>query len=125
MAGVNDLVRPGYDADAVTAGLDAMLAAFTNAGATTVTFTFPDIARIAPLVRRLRPRVLELDDRIRTLAERHGAVLVDTFHHPVTTDPRLWSADRIHATPLGHARIAAAELAWGPPEASSGMRHRV
>ncbi|WP_116245430.1 SGNH/GDSL hydrolase family protein [Nocardiopsis sp. FIRDI 009] len=108
MAGMNDLVRPGYDADAVSADLDAMLAAFTASGATTVTFTFPDIARIAPLARRLRPRVLDLNDRIRVMARRHGAVLVDTFPHPVTTDPRLWSADRLHAAPLGHARIAAA-----------------
>ncbi|WP_017601671.1 MULTISPECIES: SGNH/GDSL hydrolase family protein [Nocardiopsis] len=108
MAGMNDLVRPGYDADTVAADLEAMLAAFTASGATTVTFTFPDIARIAPLAGRLRPRVLDLNDRIRAMARRHGAVLVDTFPYPVTTDPRLWSADRIHATPLGHARIAAA-----------------
>ncbi|MEV0699608.1 SGNH/GDSL hydrolase family protein [Saccharopolyspora sp. NPDC050389] len=108
MAGMNDLVRPGCDAAAVAAELDAMLAAFTATGATVVTFTFPDIARIAPLVRHLRPRVLDFNDRIRAMARRQGALLVDTFPHPVTTDPRLWSTDRIHATPLGHARIAAA-----------------
>ncbi|MDT0305170.1 SGNH/GDSL hydrolase family protein [Streptomonospora wellingtoniae] len=108
MAGMNDLVRPGYDAAATAAELDAMLAAFTDSGATAVAFTFPDIGRIAPLVRHLRPRVLDLNDRLRAIADRRGAVLVDTFSHPVTTDPRLWSADRIHATPLGHARIAAA-----------------
>jgi hypothetical protein len=85
-----------------------MLKAFTASGATVVTFTFPDVAKIAPLARHLRPRVLEFNERIRVMAERHGTTLVDTFHHPVTTDPRLWSDDRIHATPLGHARIAAA-----------------
>jgi hypothetical protein len=52
--------------------------------------------------------VLDFNERIRTAAHRHGALLVDTFPYPVTTDPRLWSADRVHATPLGHARIAAA-----------------
>lgn len=108
MAGMNDIVRPRYDADAVAAELDAMLAAFTASGATVAVFTFPDIARIAPLVGRLRPRVLDMNDRIRAMGRRHGAVLVDTFPYEVTTDPRLWSADRIHATPLGHARIAAA-----------------
>lgn len=108
MAGMNDLVRPGFEARTVAAELEAMLAAFTASGARVVTFTFPDIARIAPLVRHLRPRVLDFNDRIRAMAGKHGALVVDTFPYPITTDPRLWSADRIHATPLGHARIAAA-----------------
>lgn len=108
MAGMNDLVRPGFDAPAVAADLEAMLAAFAGSGARVVTFTFPDVARIAPLVRHLRPRVLDFNERIRAAAHRHGVLLVDTFPHPVSTDPRLWSSDRIHAAPLGHARIAAA-----------------
>jgi lysophospholipase L1-like esterase len=108
MTGMNDLVRPGFNPTTVAADLDAILKAFTASGATIVTFTFPDVAKIAPLVRHLRPRVLDFNDRIRAMARGHGAVLVDPFPHPVTTDPRLWSTDRIHATPLGHARIAAA-----------------
>ncbi|MBB4932357.1 lysophospholipase L1-like esterase [Lipingzhangella halophila] len=108
MAGMNDLVRPRFDAAAVTAHLEATYAALADSGAQVVTFTFPDITRIAPLVRWLGPRVLDLNERIRSAGARHGAVVVDTFHHEVTVDPRLWSADRIHATSLGHARIAAA-----------------
>jgi lysophospholipase L1-like esterase len=108
MSGMNDLVRPGFDADTVEADLDAMVKDFTASGATVVTFTFPDVAKIAPLVRHLRPKVVDFNARIRAMADRHGAIVVDTFPYPITTDPRLWSADRIHATPLGHARIAAA-----------------
>jgi lysophospholipase L1-like esterase len=108
MAGMNDLVRPGFNPDAVAADLDAMLEAFTASGATVVTFTFPDVAKIAPLVRHLRPKVVGFNERIRVMAQRYGAIVVDTFPYPITTDPRLWSTDRIHATPLGHARIAAA-----------------
>jgi lysophospholipase L1-like esterase len=108
MAGMNDLVRPGFDAPVVATELETMLAAFAASGARVVTFTFPDVAQIVPLARHLRPRVLDFNERIRTAAHRHGALLVDTFPYPVTTDPRLWSADRVHATPLGHARIAAA-----------------
>ncbi|WP_214105416.1 SGNH/GDSL hydrolase family protein [Acrocarpospora catenulata] len=106
-AGMNDLPRSGFSAAAVAAEVEAMLAAFTAAGARVVTFTYPDVARIAPLVRHLRPRVLDLNERIRAAAERHGVVLVDTFPYEVCTDPRLWSPDRLHANPLGHARIAA------------------
>ncbi|MBO2455454.1 SGNH/GDSL hydrolase family protein [Actinomadura barringtoniae] len=125
MSGMNDLVRPGFDVDAVCADLDTMLRVFTASGATVVTFTFPDVAKIAPLVRHLRPKVLDLNDRIRAMAGRYGAIVVDTFEYPITTDPRLWSTDRIHASPLGHARIAAAtahalklpgsDLSWTEP----------
>lgn len=108
MAGLNDVFRRSFDPDAVGADLAAMIGAFTATGATVVTFTFPDIAEIAPLVRRLRPRVVELNARIRAIAGQHGAVLVDAFEYAFTTDPRMWSLDRIHASAQGHARIAAA-----------------
>jgi hypothetical protein len=68
--------------------------------------TFPDIAKISPAARRLAPRVLELNGCIKAVAASHDVVLFETFAFPVTADPRLWSADRIHASPEGHARIA-------------------
>ncbi|MCD0449215.1 SGNH/GDSL hydrolase family protein [Actinocorallia sp. API 0066] len=108
MAGMNDVVRPGVVVGAVAAELEAMYAAFAGTGATVLTFTFPDVARIAPLVRHLRPRVVEFNALIREAAARHGVLVVDTFHHEISVDRRLWSTDRIHATPLGHARMAAA-----------------
>lgn len=39
---------------------------------------------------------------------RHGVAVADIEVHPAATDPRLWSTDRLHTSPLGHARIAAA-----------------
>ncbi|MFC4529182.1 SGNH/GDSL hydrolase family protein [Sphaerisporangium dianthi] len=108
MAGMNDLVQPGFDAAAVTADLEAMLAAFSASGARVVTFTFPDVGRVIPLARRLRPRVMDFNERIRAAARRHDAVLVETFEHEVTCDPRLYGADRLHLGPDGHARLAAA-----------------
>ncbi|MEU1180191.1 SGNH/GDSL hydrolase family protein [Streptomyces sp. NPDC005820] len=108
VAGVNDVLRPGFDADEVAGHLDAMFAALTAQGATVATLTFPDVARMTPLARPLGPRVLALNERIREAAGRHGVVVAETAAHPVVTDPRLWSPDRLHAGPLGHARIAAA-----------------
>ncbi len=137
IAGMNDLMRPGFDAGAVVAELDAMFAAFTATGARVLTFTFPDIGRIAPLARGLRPRVLDLNARIRAAADHRGVVVVDFFPHRVTTDPRMWSADRLHASPLGHAGIAAAAAhalalpgsddGWAeplPPLPVAGIRQR-
>ncbi|MBO8193652.1 SGNH/GDSL hydrolase family protein [Streptomyces oryzae] len=106
VAGMNDLIRPGFDADEVAGHLEAMFAALTAAGARVATLTFPDVSRITPLARPLAPRVTVLNARIRAAAGRHGVLVAETHGHPVVTDPRLWSADRLHASPLGHQRIA-------------------
>lgn len=107
VAGMNDLIRPRFDAAAVAGHLEEMFAALTSAGAHVATLTFPNIARIMPIARPLLPRVLELNARIRAAATRHGVTVMDSFPHPITTDPRIWSRDRLHANSLGHARIAA------------------
>lgn len=107
VAGVGDLVRPGYDAARTARAVEEMFAELTSAGARVVTVTFPDIGRIAPLARRAQPRVMELNARIRAAADRHGVVVLDLFPQRITADPRLWSRDRTHASPVGHARIAA------------------
>jgi uncharacterized protein (DUF952 family)/lysophospholipase L1-like esterase len=108
MGGLNDLLRPSFDADVAVGHLDAMLAALREAGATVLTNTFPALEEIAPVLRRLVPRVQALNDGIREVAARHGALLVDFAARGVGTDPRIWSPDRIHANPLGHSVIAAA-----------------
>lgn len=108
VAGVNDLLRPRFDADEVAAHLEAMFAALTAAGAHVATITIPDPARISPLARPLVPRVTALNQRIRRAARRHGVTVAETALHPVAGDSRLWSSDRLHANSLGHERIAAA-----------------
>jgi hypothetical protein len=83
-----------------------MFAALTAQGAVVATVTFPDIARITPLARPFSTRVTALNLRIRDSAASHGVVVAETARHAVVTDPRLWSPDRLHASPLGHQRIA-------------------
>lgn len=108
VAGVNDLLRPRFDVVEVAGQLEEMFAALTAAGAQVATLTVPDVGKIAPLARPVRSRVSELNAHIRAAAARHGVAVADIAHHPVSTDPRLWSVDRLHAGPLGHARIAEA-----------------
>jgi lysophospholipase L1-like esterase len=108
VAGVNDVLRPSCDLDEVVGHVEAMFAALTAQGATVATLMFPDVGRITPLSRPIGHRVLALNARIREAADRHGVVVAETAAHAAATDPRLWSADRLHAGPLGHARIAAA-----------------
>lgn len=106
VAGLNDVLRPKCDIDAVAGHLEAMFASLTKAGATVGTVTFPNVAKIAPLARPLLPRVVTLNARIRAAAARHGVRVVEAFEADVTTDARIWSEDRIHASPTGHQRIA-------------------
>ncbi|MDI3402410.1 SGNH/GDSL hydrolase family protein [Streptomyces cavernicola] len=108
MAGVNDVLRPKFDVDEVAGHLEAMFAALTAQGARVATVTFPDPARLTPLARPLSPRVAALNDRVRRAALRHGVAVAEADRHPVVSDPRLWSPDRLHAAPIGHQRIAAA-----------------
>ncbi|MFE7173701.1 SGNH/GDSL hydrolase family protein [Streptomyces sp. NPDC057616] len=108
VAGINDVLRPRFDPDEVAGHLEAAFAALTGQGARVATLTFPDIGRIAPLARPLAPRVVALNARIREAARRHDVVVADSAPHAAVTDPRFWSADRLHASPAGHARIAAA-----------------
>lgn len=136
VAGVNDLLRPRFDAAEVAGQLEEMFAALTATGAHVVTLTFPDVAKIAPLARPVRSRVFDLNSRIRAAASRHGVTVAETAGPAVTTDTRLWSADRLHASPLGHERIAAAvahalhlpgsDNTWTlplPPQAAPAGRH--
>ena len=108
MGGLNDMMRPSVDLDAVACHLDAMVAAARATDATVLTNTFPDPTAIAPLFRRLAPRVTAYNDRIRAVAAAHDAIVVDFAALGVGTDLRVWSPDRIHANPWGHSMIAAA-----------------
>jgi lysophospholipase L1-like esterase len=107
VAGLNDALRRGFDLDATAGHLDAMLSALRATGATVVTFTFPDPVPVMPMARPARPRLAALNARLRESAARTGTLLLDLERHPVVSDPRLWSADRLHANAAGHERIAA------------------
>jgi len=110
-AGVNDVIGLRCDLGSVRADLAAMFGATRDIGATVVTFTMPDPGAVNRLVKRLRPRMARLNAVVREEAERHGVLVVDFEAYPVAVDPRLWFVDRLHSSPVGHEKIAAA-LAW-------------
>ncbi len=107
-SGTNDVVRRRFDPDEVGREVETMQRALVERGATVLTFTLPDLTPVMPLARWLAHRVVALNDALRSASARSGAILVDVARHPVASDPRLWSDDRLHANALGHARIAAA-----------------
>ena len=83
-----------------------MIGSLRAAGADVLAFTLPDPVPINPIAKSAAARLRNLNVAVRDLAAKHGAKLVDLEAHPVASDRRLWDLDRLHANPLGHARIA-------------------
>jgi lysophospholipase L1-like esterase len=106
VAGMNDLLRPKFDAREVIGAVEQMHAALAETGATVVTITLPTPGPGMPLARLLVPRVARFNDALRASAARTGALVLDLGALPVAADPRLWSQDRLHANSAGHQRVA-------------------
>ncbi len=108
VAGVNDLLQPRLDRERMRANLLRMYAALDQAGAQVLTFTMPDMTRVAPIAVALRPRIAYLNGVVREAGARYGTTVVDLAAEPVSSHPALWHDDRLHANPDGHRRIAIA-----------------
>lgn len=108
VAGVNDLLRPSFDPAAVAGELEIAFAELSDAGAQVLTMAFPTLGRGMPGGTAVMRRISALNVEIRAAAGRHGVAVVDLEAYPVSTDPRLWSWDRLHLNEDGHDRLAAA-----------------
>jgi lysophospholipase L1-like esterase len=104
--GTNDVTALRFDAARVATDIEHMQRALVAGGATVLSFTLPDLTPLMPLARLIAPRIAALNRALAESSRVSGAILVDFAAHPVATDPRLWSEDRIHANSVGHARIA-------------------
>ncbi|WP_427921311.1 SGNH/GDSL hydrolase family protein [Streptomyces sp. cg40] len=106
-AGGNDLFDAEPDLDGVEADLEAMYTALRGQGADIFTFTVTNVFESVPELSVFRDRTIALNDRIRAVAQRHDAVLIEMWSHPVRLRPNLMSADGIHFAMEGHAALAA------------------
>jgi len=122
--GMNDVTRPGAYFDRALADLEDLHARLAQTGATVVTTTFPELARILPIGRVLASRVLRINATIRAAADRHGFAIVDLYNAPSMTEPDTWSADRVHGSTKGHILFAAAAAeALGLPGSNHDWAH--
>ncbi len=122
VGGINDVLRPRADLGALAADLEAMVAALTGRGATVLVLTYPDVGRIMAVARRVSPRLLDYNERVRRIAARQGARVID-IERGGFPDARLFHPDRLHANDLGHERIELAAVeALGLPGASGAWR---
>lgn len=108
VAGVNDVLRPRFDAGGLREDLLAMHAALAESGARVAAFTMPDMSRVAPLAVVLRRRLDALNEIVLEAADRYGTAVADLAAEPLASDPALWHDDRLHANSEGHRRVALA-----------------
>ncbi|HYI09887.1 MAG TPA: SGNH/GDSL hydrolase family protein [Thermoanaerobaculia bacterium] len=120
VSGTNDLLRGRFDPAGLTQDIEAMQQAMIDAGATVLTFTLPDMRAVMPLSRLFDERRRRLNQIVRDVSARTGAIVADMDVYPVASDPRVWSGDRLHANSAGHARIAEA-LAYHAGYTDVGM----
>jgi lysophospholipase L1-like esterase len=108
VGGLNDVLRPACDVDAVCGLLESSVERLAPACGRLVLMRSP--ARRGPVAARFRPRMEKLYAFLDGLARRHGALVVDLYGAEVLGDPRMWADDRLHLTAEGHARVA--EAVW-------------
>lgn len=122
--GGNDALRPTFEPDAVEHELDAIVAPLRAAGAGVLMIELMDIVAAGlipdPYAEPLDARLRSLATVTRTVAERHGAMLVEMRAHPASTDPGVYAGDRMHLNARGHAivgseavRVLAASIPTG------------
>jgi lysophospholipase L1-like esterase len=104
-AGGNDLIRPRCDVDALGEMYDAAVGKLAATGATVGLFTAFDPGSGGPFAR-LRGRFAIYNERVREIADRHGAVVLDSWRMRPERPQLMWSEDRLHLGPLGHRAVA-------------------
>ncbi|MDM8083437.1 SGNH/GDSL hydrolase family protein [Cellulomonas cellasea] len=109
VGGGNNMLRPTADVDAMARELEQAVEQATRAGAHVLMATGMDAAD-SLLVRRSRNRTAVFNSHVWSIARRHGASVLDLWGIRSLRDWRMWSADRIHLTTEGHARVAQGAL---------------
>ncbi|MEU4247453.1 SGNH/GDSL hydrolase family protein [Amycolatopsis sp. NPDC026612] len=126
VAGMNDTLRPDFDAARVAADLAEVIRRLGEIGTTVLPVRFHDhseVFRLPPSLKRaLSARVAELNAAIDEVVAREGVPCLDLARLPGAYDLTSWSVDRLHPSELGHRMLASgftgllAEAGFAVPE---------
>jgi lysophospholipase L1-like esterase len=109
--GPNDVLRPRADVPDVRSEYELAVRHLSGLGVQLLLFTvIPRVGGTGGAAQRLAARFEAFNDGVRACVERYGATLVDLGGLTALQDRRLWNDDRLHLTPDGHRRVAAAAL---------------
>ena len=104
-SGINDILRPKVDIDAMIARYADGLAKLAATGARVLVFTGFD-ASTSKIFSSIRGRTAVYNELVREVAQDHGAELVDYWRFREYNDWRLWGVDRMHMSTAGHINMA-------------------
>jgi lysophospholipase L1-like esterase len=108
--GVNDTLRPNFDADRIAAAAAHTIGALRAAGADVLTMRLPDPGRMLGmpglLARPLARRAHQVNAVMDQMAERFGTLHFDAATDSAAYDPAMWAVDRLHPSERGHRLIA-------------------
>jgi lysophospholipase L1-like esterase len=107
VGGGNDILRAKADVDAISAALEDAVVALRATGADVLMGTG---FKAGAALSWTNGRVGIFNANVWSIAQRHGAHVVDLWGMRSLADLRLWSDDRIHLIPEGHQRVANAAL---------------
>ncbi|MFI5586690.1 SGNH/GDSL hydrolase family protein [Amycolatopsis sp. NPDC051758] len=110
VAGMNDTLRPDFDAACIAADLTEVIHRLRDVGTTVIPVRFHDHSRVfrlpPSLKRALSARVAELNAAIGEVVTREGVPCLDLDRLPGAYDLTSWSVDRLHPSELGHRMLA-------------------
>lgn len=112
VCGGNDLLTQVFDAESVAAEIDSIVGNLRRAGSDVITWTLQDITQAWPALAEgpLRERLRSLNDVVRKVSARHGAILVEQRDLAVCAEQDIYSRDLLHSSMRGHAVIAAVTM---------------
>lgn len=104
-SGVNDILRPRVDIDAITADYRVAVKRLRDAGVTVALFTAFDPGTKG-FFGPLRGRLAIYNEFIREIAEETGCILLDSWRMRPERPETMWADDRIHLNSVGHQYVA-------------------
>ncbi|WP_442880308.1 SGNH/GDSL hydrolase family protein [Arthrobacter sp. S2(2024)] len=108
-AGGNDILDFGTDMDILMAEYERLVARLASTGATLVLFTGYDV-KVSAVLEPFKKRNALYNERVREMAAKYGAVLVDYWCLDAYHDRRMWASDRLHMSKAGHKYMASQVL---------------
>ncbi|SEP43506.1 Lysophospholipase L1 [Amycolatopsis saalfeldensis] len=110
VVGMNDTLRPDFDAERISADLTEIIRTLAAVGTTVVPVRFHDHGKVfrlpQSLKRALSARVAELNAAIDAVVAAEGVPCLDLDTMPGAYDLTAWSVDRLHPSELGHRMLA-------------------
>ncbi len=107
--GGNDLLHTGADPDKLADALERAVIELRALDATVLVFVGPDSGR-STIMGQFRTKIAIFNENVRSVCERHDALVADMWSMVDLADPRMWSPDRLHPSALGHHAVAAMVL---------------